>query len=167
MENWKPVVGYKGFYEISESGIVRRLKRVTYHSKNGIMAYQIFHDGYANIQLCKHGKPKFIKRAKLVAMAFIGKRPPKYQINHIDGKKLNDHFKNLEYITQSQNMLHAYKLGLQISLVGEQCKHAKLDNKKVLEIRKLYATGNYTQDQLGKKYGVAGSMIHCIVVRKN
>ncbi len=42
-------------------------------------------------------------------------------INHIDGNKLNNSLNNLEWVTTSENMKHAYKLGLVVSLPG-RCK---------------------------------------------
>jgi len=49
---------------------------------------------------------------------------------------------------------------------GEKNPLAKLTDKKVKEIRKLHTTGNYTQTQLAKKYGVSIVAIHYVVKRK-
>lgn len=50
---------------------------------------------------------------RLVALAFISNPDNKPQVNHIDGNPDNNHYTNLEWVTQSENMLHAYKTGLQ------------------------------------------------------
>lgn len=59
-------------------------------------------------------KTKFKKYLvqRLVAITFIGQIPEKYIVNHIDGNKKNNHVQNLEIITESENLTHAYKIGL-------------------------------------------------------
>jgi hypothetical protein len=53
---------------------------------------------------------------------------------------------------------------------GEKHGRAKLSNEDVVEIRRLYATGNYTQQQLADMFNVSGSHISLIVnfkIRRN
>ena len=60
----------------------------------------------------KGAKKKNIAIHKLVAEAFIPNSYNYKEINHIDGNKHNNRADNLEWCSRSQNMLHAYKLGL-------------------------------------------------------
>ena len=59
---------------------------------------------------------KKIKKQKLVhrviAETFIPNPKNKPCVNHIDGNKLNNNIKNLEWVTYSENMQHAFKIGL-------------------------------------------------------
>lgn len=48
----------------------------------------------------------------LMADAWLGAKPEGYQVNHKDGDKLNNHRDNLEYVTPSENIQHAYNTGL-------------------------------------------------------
>lgn len=51
---------------------------------------------------------------RLVAIAFID-NPNNYRdVNHIDGNKENNRVDNLEWVTASQNAIHAYRLGLRV-----------------------------------------------------
>lgn len=48
--------------------------------------------------------------ARIIALYFLG--PSSLEVNHIDGNKQNNHISNLEFVTKSENMIHAYKTGL-------------------------------------------------------
>lgn len=71
-------------------------------------------DGYRTLILLVDGKRKSVREHRLVAMCFVeNPNPEKYSIvNHIDGNKLNNNAKNLEWTDDSGNMIHAIKKGL-------------------------------------------------------
>lgn len=75
-ENWRPVVGYEGLYEVSDLGNVRSLKR------NKVLSPILDKDGYYIVNLHKDGKQKTYKIHRLVAEAFIPNPDNKPQINH-------------------------------------------------------------------------------------
>ena len=58
-----------------------------------------------------------------------------YQVNHIDGNKRNNWIGNLEWVTQSGNIRHAYMTGLNKS--GEDSYLAKYTNETILKIANL------------------------------
>lgn len=104
---WKNIKNYERLYKISDNGHVVGLKRNKFLKNCVVWRYH-------RINLCKNGKFKLFKIANLVAQHFIP-NPNNYSIvNHIDGNKLNDNVDNLEWCTQSQNCVHAYKTGLKI-----------------------------------------------------
>lgn len=49
---------------------------------------------------------------RLVAMEYVHQYDYDLEVNHIDGNKRNNHFKNLEWVTHSENMKHAAETGL-------------------------------------------------------
>jgi hypothetical protein len=76
--------------------------------------------------------------------------------------------KHLWLGTQQQNIADMIKKGRgsypghHQQKSGEDAANAKLSAKDVRKIRKLYATGKYTQKELGKKFGVIGCTIGAI-----
>ena len=97
----KPIKGYDGLYEISDTGVIHNLK--TGNELHGnVNSY-----GYRVVRLCKDGKPKDFKLHQLLATTFI-QNPNNYRcINHIDGNKLNNFLDNLEWCTRAYNNQHA------------------------------------------------------------
>jgi len=76
-----------------------------------------------------------------IATAFIGPRPQGFEVNHKDGDKLNNRVDNLEYVTSSENTMHAYELGLMKACSGERSGKSRLTEIQVKEIRKMYSQG--------------------------
>ncbi len=68
--------------------------------------------GYYMVHLRKDGLTVPCKIHRLVAEAFIGPAPEGLQVNHRDGVKTNNRAENLEWVTRSENMQHAYAMGL-------------------------------------------------------
>lgn len=122
MEIWKDVVGYEGYYQVSNLGNIRSVDRVIYSDKLHIgtkrkldgkmLKPYVNAHGYLALTLTKNGKEKSLRVHRLVAEAFI-KNPNNYdQINHIDGNKTNNKVENLEWCNNQHNVIHAYKNGL-------------------------------------------------------
>lgn len=104
-EIWKDICGYVGLYQVSNLGRVK--------NKNGaLMKTNPSRDGYVRIQLRKNGeyKSKYVHR--LVALAFLENPYGLPEVNHIDGDKTNNRADNLEWVTRTENHVHAVKLGL-------------------------------------------------------
>lgn len=107
MENWKPIINFEGLYEVSDLGRIRNIK-----TGRVLKACPERH-GYLSLSVYPKGRErKHFKPAREVANAFIGPRPKGYQINHKNGIKTDNRAENLEYVTPSQNLKHAVKLGL-------------------------------------------------------
>ena len=117
MEEWKPVKGYDGYYEVSNYGTVRGVKRVVESSKGyheipqRVKKAMINQDGYAIVSLSRDGKS--IKRAvhRLVYEAFVGVIPDGYEINHKDFDRANNCVSNLEAVTHTENVQYTVAFG--------------------------------------------------------
>ena len=120
-EVWKEVVGYEGFYRVSNFGRILALPRIINRkSKKGNPRVCLYkqkllkpgNDGhYMVVNLCNQGH-KMHSIHRLVALHFIENPYNKPQVNHIDGNKLNCVFTNLEWVTVAENTLHAVNTGL-------------------------------------------------------
>lgn len=113
-EVWKPIDGFPG-YEVSNLGRVRSFHNNRYGVKDDFRILKASLDkttGYLKVSLWKNNKGTTKPIHKLVADSFLPKCGPKTDVNHIDGNKLNNRVSNLEFVTRSENMKHAYSIGL-------------------------------------------------------
>lgn len=105
MEEWKDIIDYEGYYQISSCGRVKNIKT------GNIIVGDMNNAGYKRVTLYSPVKKRFFIH-RLVAMHFCDGYQDNLIVNHKDGNKLNNSSKNLEWITRSDNDLHAYKLNL-------------------------------------------------------
>ena len=153
-EEWRPTVEFGGWYDVSNLGRMRR-SRSGHHTFAGkILSPSINPGGYEIIGLSMEDGRRYRSVHSLVATAFIGPYPEGKEINHIDGNKTNNNADNLEYVTKSENQLHALKMGLSTPLRGESHNMAKLSEKDVLEILDLLKEGKLMQWEIADMYGV-------------
>lgn len=105
-ENWKPVLGYDGLYEVSDMGRIRSLRKNKILKGGGLR--------YLGVVLCKGGvKKKRFNIHRLVANAFIPNPNNKPHVNHKFGDKNDNRASSLEWVTQKENCRHSFDTGLQ------------------------------------------------------
>ena len=116
-EVWKDIKGYEGLYQVSNLGRARSLDRYVRNgtSNKNIKRGKILkpcatRDGYLQLNLIKNKKKKVSTVHRLVAKAFIVNFENKPCVNHIDGNKQNNNVENLEWVTYSENTIHAIKI---------------------------------------------------------
>lgn len=119
-ENERDIAGYVGLYRITQDGRVFSVRA------NKFLSPKIDKDGYLEYCLCVNAIRKCVRAHRLVAAAFLDEAAPeKFQINHIDGDKENNHYTNLEWVTCGENNRHAVNTGLRIGVRGEVNNMAK------------------------------------------
>jgi len=164
-EKWLPVIGYEGLYEVSNFGRVRRASGGSNTFIGKIMKLSIIPCGYQQVGLHNTNGRRTVYVQCLVAESFIGPRPPGEEVNHIDGDKTNNNINNLEYVTHSENVLHAFRTGLCISRKGEENHQSVLTEDNVHEIRSLLSTD--THKSIGRRFGVSRSAITDISIGRS
>lgn len=177
IEEWVPVVGYEGFYEVSSLGRVRSVDREFIRAdgrrqcrRGRLLKPTPSGRGYPSVTL-RHGVRRTVHI--LVCIAFHGPRPhPDYDAAHNNGVLTDNRRENLRWATKSENqqdsVRHGTKRGYSTGvLAGESSLHAKLTQDQVAEMRRRWDAGEATQAALAAEYGVSKSQAHNIVHRKN
>lgn len=95
-EIWKDVIGYEGYYRVSNHGNILSCRQ------NIIMKQKIT-KGYRMIGFTKNKKHKSYSVHRLVAKHFIKNPKNKREVNHLDENKLNNHVSNLKWVTSKEN----------------------------------------------------------------
>jgi hypothetical protein len=123
-EEWRNIKGWESYYMGSSFGRFKSLQR-TCNTKGGaqkIKKEQILkqgqRDGYLHIHFQFLKKGITTSAHRLIAKSFIENGFNKPQVNHKDGIRSNNFFKNLEWSTQSENVIHALKTGLRKMKIG-------------------------------------------------
>lgn len=164
-EEWRSIPEFEG-YQVSSLGRVKSTDRFC-GDRPGVTKGKILKPfrnkrGYLEVNLYKNSKSTAKIIHRLAAKAFISNDFNKPQVNHIDGNKLNNKISNLEWMSNSENQLHAYSLGLQPSRAGENNIKAKITNKNVTELKVLYNSGKTIID-ISKMMNINVSIIRNII----
>lgn len=159
MTQWKPIPKMEDRYEISDDGRVASLN----YNRMGIRAILRPYDvrGYKLVVLQKNGFKKAHQIHRLVANAFIENTANSEQVNHKDGVKSNNDFRNLEWVTCSENTLHSFRIG-KSSQKGERNANTTLTNEDVRKIKELLRIKTHTQKEIGAIFGVSEDTIGMI-----
>lgn len=110
-EQWKPIEGTDGTYEVSNTGKIRSNNYLG-HGSQKELSLTSDQKGYLRVRIYMGGSRKTVKVHREVARAFLPNPENKSEVNHKDGNKKNNHVENLEWSTARENTLHAYKTGL-------------------------------------------------------
>ena len=163
-EKWEDIQSYKGIYQISNYGRVRRLPTEVWNGyahfkyEGKILKTTKNKNGYYTVCLCKQGKVKRKYIHRLVAETFI-ENPNNYQeVNHKDENKENNHMDNLEWCNRSYNNTYQGRA----KKVGEKLK-GKYTYGKNPAARKIYC--KTTKEvfncikEAAEKYGIHSTSI--------
>lgn len=132
-EIWKDIHGFEGQYQISSFGRVKSLDRILPHKTHGTwhIKERILKTGrsgpgkkkYLIVQLhVGHGQMDSRTVHRLVAESFIPNPLNLPQVNHKDGNTENNHVSNLEWVTELENVDHAWQNGFCSPIVDAKRK---------------------------------------------
>lgn len=119
---WEPIPGLEGLYSANEYGEIKSEdrpvdfyasnRRIKYIKKGRVLKQTKNSKGYLCVSIHKDGKQRVIESHLLIAKTFLPNPENKPQVNHIDGNKKNNCIENLEWVTARENLLHAFRTGL-------------------------------------------------------
>ena len=166
MENWKPVPGFEGRYEVSDQGNVRSLDRYAvckdgrkFFCKGKLLLPKPNVGGYPSLRLGR-GNPVMVHQ--LVMRAFVGPADGRYAC-HNNGIRSDNRLVNLRYDTAYGNQADRAKHGTET--YGSMLPHAKLNEAQVREIKTRLRTE--THERIAQDYNVCRATISLISVGKN
>lgn len=136
---WVAVPGFSR-YEVSDDGRVR--------GPRGELRRFIDASGYYRLGLYRAGTRVNVRVHTLIAVAFIGPRPPGMVARHVNGDSLDNSPSNLRWGTQSEN-------------VRDSIAHGTQRN-----VRKTACPAGHPYDKSNTGYGVAGNRV-CKTCRRD
>lgn len=143
-EIWKPIIlpNIHNYYYISNYG------RLYSKYSDILLSPKINQHGYLVAQLRGINSDIIcILIHRLVLMVFNPiENPEDFQVNHIDGNKKNNYYKNLEWVTPKENIIHAYNTGLNRSC--EDSLNTSLTNDTVHKICKMIKQNRYSNSEI-------------------
>jgi hypothetical protein len=150
-----------------ENYIVYSDGRVWSKTKNCFMKLNYNKNGYVYISLTHNGVREGISIHRLIAQLFIPNPNNKKTVNHKDGNKLNNNVNNLEWMTHSENIKHAFSSNIRKYSQNEGFKNqrgsgnyqSKLTEENIIEIRNSKLKGT----ELATKFGVTRALISKII----
>lgn len=159
-EEWRPVVGFEGLYEVSDLG---RVRSVAGQYAGRILRPGPHRGGYGLLHLYLGRDRRVATVHAVVAAAFIGPRPPGMCVCHNDGDPKNNRVSNLRYDTPRANNGDKRRHGTHVC--GEKSPVAKITAEQVLEIRAL--RGRVKQADIAARFGVTFSNVSAIQLGKS
>lgn len=128
-EEWRPVVGYEGLYEVSSKGRVRSVDRWYPHRTTGTPVMRrgrvlrgSYSNGYLRITLRKFGgAPETHSVHRLVATAFIPNPGGLPVVRHLNDQRGENNRENLAWGTTQDNAQDAVKNGRNLNALKERC----------------------------------------------
>jgi len=109
MEIWKDIIWYEWLYQVSNLGNVKSLNYYRKKWVNRILIWGLNNKWYLSLNLYKNKKRQHWAIARLVAQAFIPNLENKPQVNHINWIRDDNRVENLEWVTNSENIIHSFR----------------------------------------------------------
>ena len=148
IEQWRPVVGYEGLYEVSSTGQVRSIARMVDRPRSGAMAIKsrirkqfTKRTGHKSTSLSRDGKIVSVDIHRLVAAAFIGPCPSGMEVRHLNGDAADNRVRNLKYGTRQENVQDMIEHGTGFEQSKTHCPRGH-----------AYSGGNLAINKGGKGY---------------
>lgn len=172
MEQWLPIVGYEGYYEVSDRGRVRSLDREVVYTDGRVYWYRgkILKcnvnktNGALMVHLYKGCNRQAHTVHRLVLNAFCPTSNNSLEVNHKNGNRADNSLNNLEWCTRQENMKHGFETGL-INNTGTNHGNNVYSDLQIKEAKVMLMNG-YSLGQIETKTGVKKATLHQIKAKK-
>jgi len=168
---WKPVVGAEGFYEVSDTGLVRGVDRLVDRGKSKmlirgrVLRQDTDSRGRKRVGMRFGGKRVMRRVHSIVLESFLRSRKMGEEVRHLDGNPSNNMLKNLCYGTHSENMQDMVRHGN--SIRNRSGWNTKLRPENIPEIRKIGRDEIDKKKDAAKRYGVRIETIKSVINKKS
>ena len=152
-EEWLPVVGYEGLYEVSNLGRIRSLKDNHGKSRMRYLKLSKASTGYFCVPMCKDGAEKRISVHRIVAKAFIPNPDNLETVNHKNEIKTDNRVENLEWMTLADQNRHGTRTERAIKKILKPIVQFSLEGEYLGEFQ--------SATEIQQKYGYFKSSICC------
>lgn len=144
-EEWRDVVGYEGFYQVSSLGRIKSTPRR--RTKGGLIKLHLNKGtGYLGFSLSKNGEIIYANVHRLMAEAFIPNPENKATVNHKNSIRSDNRLENLEWNTSSENNKHAYEFGY------NKITENHLSHKTKKPVLQYDLHGNFIREFISARY---------------
>ena len=158
------IVGYENQYAITDNGQIWSYKR------NKYLSLWNTEKGYKQVGLRDSNNEQnrdVLSVHRLVAQTYINNPENKTEVNHINSQRDDNRVENLEWATRSENNQHAWDFGNKVFNLTDN--HISNRNRKITtdeesEMCEAYDTGLFSQNELGKCFGISQSRV-CRITR--
>lgn len=168
-EEWCPVPGFEGLYEITRSGRVRSLDRWTRNRRGsfirkGIELKPYLSHGYPVVALTRAGKSRGSRLHVLLCETFLGPRPSKdHIVRHLNDVRDDYRLENIAWGTQSENRYDSVRNGRHPMAIKTHCKYGHEytpENTQLLDGKRRRCRACYSQSNPGRDVGPVPDHAH-------
>lgn len=142
-------------YEVSEAGLIRKI------GSEKLRKLTPDRDGYLRIKLFHNQRATLLYVHLVVLTTFVGPCPLGQQARHLDGNPANNSISNLRWGTPLENAADKRTHGTMCT--AEKHGRSKLTWKKVRLLRRLFQSGDFSQETLAKIFQVSQTHVSEIV----
>ncbi len=163
-EQWKYITSKSVPNIIENAYMISNFGRVYSNLRNIFIKPAITNNGYYRVPLhltnntCRY---YLIHRIVMIEFNYIDNYTD-MQVNHKDGDKSYNYENNLEWMTGSENIIHAYKNGLKTQRKGEDCSYSTITNEQAEKIGYLLSLNKYTHKEISNIVNCAVHIVNSI-----